>query len=626
LVAIFFALTGGFAYVYLVRDLTDNLSGTTHSGGDDKTGSTGNGSSGKRSSRTGSTSKAGDEGEKRDLVLKITSILSRQQREIAEKEAKLLSRLSHPSIVKMFDTCYRTIPLTSSTFRKSQTDESKNKERTQHMILMEYCEGGHAMGVCTQLIQKGERFDLSTLIIAFGQICNAVSYLHAQRPPIVHRDLKPENFLIKGGAYKLCDFGSAVFGHVDLKTTEARREAEEVIEKTTTQMYRAPEMVDLYVAKKLTQATDVWALGCCLYSLAFLKNCFEEGSNLAILSRNYKIPDDSPYGDGLAELIDRMLTDDSKARADMTEVILCLSAVYSQRPLPPRKERKSKDKKDKDSGEKEKRDKEKKKKTGTFRTDGQGIQNDLTLDPSDPKRVKEAKKLDPNSAAARRRQAAGGDNLEFATFHSRFDKVKSQGEAGAVNQELAFSTTQNPFASFDGKDGGSSGPGLFDSFNDDNCEMSNAFNSSADWDAAGGFNSLSLERGRAERSGDEGKDKKMRSRSQDHRRRRKDKDIKRDETPEETIDRLAAEDDDDDDDASVAESVATKGGTVTKKVVARRGVRRMVSSQPRPTRSLSRGTGLRRTKSGSFSNRSSGSRKRGDSDDGDSSDEDTESD
>ena len=107
---------------------------------------------------------------------------------------------------------------------------------------------------------------------------------------------------------------------------------------TTTQMFRAPEMVDLFSAKKLTQATDVWALGCCLYSMAFLQNCFEEG---AILSRNYKIPEDNPYSDGLVELIDRMLTIDVKARCDMTEVILCLSAVYSGRPLPPRKEPKS---------------------------------------------------------------------------------------------------------------------------------------------------------------------------------------------------------------------------------------------------------------------------------------------
>ena len=378
-------------------------------------------------------------GSKEPMVLKVTSILSRQQRDIAEKEAKLLSRLSHPSIIKLFDTCYRTVPT------KRKEDSGKTKERPQHLILMEYCEGGHALDVCNQLAARGERFDLSQLIIAFGQICNAVSYLHAQRPPIVHRDLKPANFLVKNTGYKLCDFGSAVFGHVDLKTPEARHEAEEVIQKTTTQMFRAPEMVDLYMAKKLTQATDVWALGCCLYSLAFLQNCFEEGSNLAILSRKYKIPEDNPYGDGLVELLDRMLTVDSKARADMTEVILCLSAVYSGRPLPPRKDRKTKkdDKEEVAAGDATESKKEKKhEKAGTFRTDGQGIYQDLSIDPKDPNKQKEAKKLNPNSAAARRRAAAATSTTSavdpaFSSFSSKFDEAKQQSE---VNPDHAFST------------------------------------------------------------------------------------------------------------------------------------------------------------------------------------------
>lgn len=118
--------------------------------------------------------------------------------------------------------------------------------------------------------------------------------------------------------------------------------------------------------------TDVWALGCCLYSMAFLQNCFEEGSNLAILSRNFKIPEDNPYGDGLVELLDRMLTVDYKSRADMTEVILCLSAVYSGRPLPPRK-KPLKPKAADEEKAKEAANAEAKKSGGFFRTDGQGI-------------------------------------------------------------------------------------------------------------------------------------------------------------------------------------------------------------------------------------------------------------
>lgn len=433
---------GGFSFVYLVKEISDTSSGqslnaTVH-GGEAATqrgsGSGASGGGGGAAGAAGATGRAGSIGngsrrsigneaagskDRPQMVLKVTSILSRQQRDIAEKEAKLLSRLSHPSIIKMYDTCYRSVSHSSSR-RGSKSDPTK--ERPQHLILMEYCEGGHALEVCTRLASAGGRFDLSTLIIAFGQICNAVSYLHAQRPPIVHRDLKPANFLVKNGAYKLCDFGSAVFGHVDLKTPAARAEAEEVIQKTTTQMFRAPEMVDLYTAKKLTQATDVWALGCCLYSLAFLQNCFEEGSNLAILSRKYKIPDDNPYGEGLVELIDRMLTIDTKERADMTEVILCLSAVYSGRDLPPRRERK-KDKKEKD--EPKKNDS-----AGTFRTDAQGVYGaeDLEIDPKEIQKQfpsKSAKPLKSNSAAARRKAAAeasgtsGGSDLDFTSLHSK---------------------------------------------------------------------------------------------------------------------------------------------------------------------------------------------------------------
>lgn len=248
-------LLGGFSYVYLVKEVQDGgLTASLHGNPSkqEQTNTNGNGSD-DPPMRRDSGPRQNIEIPQGPMVLKVTSIHSRAQRDIAEKEAKLLSRLSHPSIIKMYDTCYRTVNH-PSTGKRGKEPPNGGKERPQHLILMEYCEGGHALDVCNKLAVANQRFHLSTLIIAFGQICNAVSYLHAQRPPIVHRDLKPVNFLVKNGAYKLCDFGSAVFGHVDLRTPKARAEAEEVIEKTTTQMFRAPEMIDLYTTKKLTQA------------------------------------------------------------------------------------------------------------------------------------------------------------------------------------------------------------------------------------------------------------------------------------------------------------------------------------------------------------------------------------
>jgi len=307
------------------------------------------------------------------MVLKVTAVQSQEQREITQKETVLLRSLSHPNIIQLLDTF-------------STTNSNSNSKMHHHMLLMEYMPEGHALHVIQNMMQNHQRYTLASLIVAFGQICNAVSYLHAQRPPITHRDLKLENFLVSNHyrTYKLCDFGSAVIGHIPLSNSTERAQAEMVLQRTTTPMYRAPEMVDLYMCPKLTQSTDVWALGCCLYAMAFFKHCFGGGAaptapppptaatstaaaaaaaadvttnigninpflvssssaaavasgggsiNLAILSGNYKIPTDqnNPYPESVTHLIHRMLTLDCNKRADMSEVIKSLSAIYGNK-------------------------------------------------------------------------------------------------------------------------------------------------------------------------------------------------------------------------------------------------------------------------------------------------------
>ena len=306
-----------------------------------------------------------------EVVLKVTSIHSREARDIVAKEVTLLRRLNHPNIVKLIDVLY-VHPM------------GNKSSNPLHSIALEYCNGGTALDVVHRLREAKHRFHWQQLIIIFGQIANAVTYMHAQKPPIVHRDLKLENFVVHHSptvdgrapvtTYKLCDFGSAVIGHIALTSNTARLAASDIIEKTTSPLYRAPEMCDIYMSDKLTEKTDVWALGCCLYSLAFCKDCFEEKSNLAIISGNYKIPDDNQYGDGMVELISRMLTVDPDERCDMPEVISCLSALYAKKPLP-KQRLQTKTSTDKDKG------KNKPIKIGSFRTDGQGFRgNDIEDD------------------------------------------------------------------------------------------------------------------------------------------------------------------------------------------------------------------------------------------------------
>lgn len=92
-----------------------------------------------------------------------------------------------------------------------------------------------------------------------------------------------------GPALGACNRPSLRQGRVPLDTTEQRANEEEVIEKTTTQMYRAPEMVDLYLQRELTEKVDIWAsmqqllLLCCSCYDQYIKNGYGLRSVLYLL-------------------------------------------------------------------------------------------------------------------------------------------------------------------------------------------------------------------------------------------------------------------------------------------------------------------------------------------------------
>ena len=92
------------------------------------------------------------------------------------------------------------------------------------------------------------------------------------------------------------------------------------------------------MSKELTVSTDVWALGACLFVMAFYENCFPpEQSSLAIIGAKYTMPPNDQYGPDSAKfrtLIRRMLEVDVHARLDINEVIAHLSAIYSGAELP----------------------------------------------------------------------------------------------------------------------------------------------------------------------------------------------------------------------------------------------------------------------------------------------------
>jgi len=58
--------------------------------------------------------------------------------------------------------------------------------------VMEYIEGKNF----SQLMREGEKFSQQRVIKWAGQLCEALEYLHKQKPPIIHSDIKPGNIML----------------------------------------------------------------------------------------------------------------------------------------------------------------------------------------------------------------------------------------------------------------------------------------------------------------------------------------------------------------------------------------------------------------------------------------------
>ncbi|RYG47598.1 hypothetical protein EON67_08430, partial [archaeon] len=233
------------------------------------------------------------------------------------KEVALMKRLSHPHIVKVIASENR--PLGS--------------DGEDILVLMELCPGGHLLTRINKMVELGRTLPAEKILEVFLSIVRPVAYLHSQVPPIAHRDLKFENVLIAAdGALKLCDFGSTSTHSGVVEDRADRAEQEDAITRFTTPTFRSPEMVDLYSGLPLDVRSDVWALGCMLYGLAYFKHPFQETGSLAILSGRFKIPYAPAMPPYITTMIRACLSIQPKDRPTSAQLATYIEALQKVRP------------------------------------------------------------------------------------------------------------------------------------------------------------------------------------------------------------------------------------------------------------------------------------------------------
>jgi eukaryotic-like serine/threonine-protein kinase len=176
-------------------------------------------------------------------VVRAELLADPEARRRFRREAQIVARLQHPSIVAVFD--YGTF-----------TDGGA-------YLVMELVRGEDLRHV----LQREGRLEPDEALRILTAVCSAIGAAH--REGVLHRDLKPENILLPsgGGAAKVLDFGVAKLVG-DERREEGATESHSVLTAAGmivgTPAYMAPEQ---FKAIEATVRTDVFSLGVIAYEM-----------------------------------------------------------------------------------------------------------------------------------------------------------------------------------------------------------------------------------------------------------------------------------------------------------------------------------------------------------------------
>ena len=239
-----------------------------------------------------------DEHTRAAVAVKLLDARTGEQIERARREAAILSRLSHPAIVRHVAD---GVLADGSLF-----------------VAMEWIDG---VTVAHRIANLG--FKLREAVEVVRGITEALASAH--QAGVLHRDLKPSNIVLAlAEAPKLIDFGIA---RVDAALALTRTGA-----AIGTPGYMSPEQAR--GERALTPAADVFGLGCVLYECATGKPAFS-GSAAAAVMTKILFAEPAPLGDACPEaplalmaLVDRMLAKDPRRRlADCAAVLVDIAAL-----------------------------------------------------------------------------------------------------------------------------------------------------------------------------------------------------------------------------------------------------------------------------------------------------------
>ncbi|MGQ9591488.1 MAG: protein kinase domain-containing protein [Planctomycetota bacterium] len=176
------------------------------------------------------------------------------------REAKALARVSHPSVVTVYDVGVADgLPY----------------------IAMRYVEGASLQDV----LAAGGRLEFQRALEIVLEIARALQAVHENG--VLHRDIKPGNILLEGSAVRARKTGRAYLSDFGLAAIVGAAPQTQTGDVLGTPAYMSPQQA---MGMKADRASDIYALGATLYALLSGRAPYEGSSHAEVLLRVAKEP------------------------------------------------------------------------------------------------------------------------------------------------------------------------------------------------------------------------------------------------------------------------------------------------------------------------------------------------
>ncbi|RXN01114.1 Serine/threonine-protein kinase 16 [Acipenser ruthenus] len=251
------------------------------------------------------------EGEQDGRFYALKRILchDREGRSEAQQEVEMHHLISHPNVLS----------LTAHTF----VDKGAKCEA---WLLLPFIRKGSLWSELEKLRDKNSVMPESRILHIFQGICTGLQAIHDKG--YAHRDLKPTNVLLdEGDRPLLMDLGSMNRARIEVKGSREAMTVQDWAAQRCTISYRAPELFSVESHCIIDERTDIWSLGCVLYSMMMLEGpfdlIFQKGDSVALAVQNtVTLPEScSRYSQGLQNLLTSIMVANPQERPDIYWVL-----------------------------------------------------------------------------------------------------------------------------------------------------------------------------------------------------------------------------------------------------------------------------------------------------------------